>query len=225
MNVVRFILQTSGLAETLANKLNDALKEYGRVVWLVPGSSNVPTSTAAMNLIDEDLSAKLVIMQTDERFVPLNNPDNNWHQLQQAGFDTKQAEIYPVIQEDGLSLEQTVENYQTIVKEQFEEANYIIGQFGIGADGHIAGILPQSPAASAESLVAGYPTEKFTRITLTFEALKKVDLALAFVFGQEKFTALQNLQEGLKPTQDLPSKILMSIRHSIVYNDQIESGE
>lgn len=219
---MRLILQTSGLAETLANKLNDTLKEHERVVWLVPGGSNVPISVAAMKLVDEALSAKLIIMQTDERFVPTHDPDNNWHQLQLAGFEVKRAETYPIVQEDGLSFEQTVENYQKIVKEQFTKADYIIGQFGIGPDGHIAGILPQSPAASTQSLVSGYHTEKFTRVTLTFEALKSVDLALAFAYGQEKFAALHNLQAGLMPTQDLPAKILMSIRHSTVYNDQIE---
>ncbi|HET8690446.1 MAG TPA: 6-phosphogluconolactonase, partial [Candidatus Saccharimonadales bacterium] len=78
---MRFIKQTNLLAEVLAEAVETALKKYDRVVWLVSGGSNVPISVNAMKLIDDKLTAKLVIMQADERFVAIDSPDCNWHQL------------------------------------------------------------------------------------------------------------------------------------------------
>lgn len=211
------------LPETLAGVINQALAEHQQVVWLLPGGSNVPISVAAMRLVDEQLSSRLVLMQTDERFVALNSPDCNWHQLLQAGLEVKQAKAYPILADDATDLSQTVANYATTVQQQFEQAEAIIGQFGIGPDGHIAGILPGSPAVSDTALVAGYHTPQFTRVTLTPVALKRVTEALAFAFGDNKKTALQRLQDSSTPLDSLPSGILWQIPTSVVYNDQIEN--
>lgn len=217
-----FVKQITGPGKLLAAALNRALITHKRVIWLVPGGSNIPISVAAMNIINEKLSSKLVIMQTDERFVALESPDCNWHQLKLAGFDTKKAETYPALTENTGGLQQTASDYALTAQQQFERADYIFGQFGIGADGHIAGVLPNSVGVSSKALAVGYQTKEFGRITLTLEALKKVDRAMAFAYGATKASALQKVKDTKLTLNKLPSRVLWDIKVSTVYNDQIE---
>lgn len=219
---MQLVIQTTNLGETLANKLTMALQSHTRVVWLVPGGSNIPISIEAMGLLDEQLTNKLVIMQTDERFVDVTSPDCNWYQLQTGGFDTKQATTYPFLVA-GENRDQTVERYGHTVQSEFAQADYIIGQFGFGSDGHVAGIKPHSAASTTDALTAGYQAEDFNRITLTFAALRQLNEAVAFAHGDSKRPVLEQFVGDAPPLERFPAGILKQIDNSTVYNDQIET--
>lgn len=217
---MQFVTKTTGLAEVLAGAINDALGKHSRVIWLLPGGSNIPLCVQAMQLVAGELSAKLVLMQTDERYVPLASADCNWLQLQQAGLDVKQAQTFPMLVNDAEPLENVAQRYANTVKEQFAAADYIIGQFGIGADGHIAGIKPGSPAAHSKQLVAGYQAEDFKRLTLTFSAITELNEAYCFAFGSAKLPALQQLKANKQPLTALPAGVLQLLPTAKLYSDQ-----
>lgn len=221
---MQMVKQTTRLGETLASRLTEALQAHNRVVWLVPGGSNIPISIKAMALIDEELTKKLVIMQTDERFVPVDDPDCNWLQLRNGGFDTKYAVTFPFLV-GGESREQTVVRYSKTIQDEFASAEYILGQFGFGTDGHIAGIKPHSVASTSSQLVSGYQAEDFMRVTLTFEALRYLDEAITFGFGESKLPILTRLISGSPPLEGFPVGILNHIANSTLYNDQLDQPE
>jgi 6-phosphogluconolactonase len=176
-----------------------------------------------MQLIPEALSAKLHIMLTDERYGPVDHPDSNYRQLQEAGFEPKMARFIPVLQ-SGHDLEETTQRYAEVFDTESTEAGFIIAQFGVGPDSHIAGILPGSPAGTSEALAAGYKAETYTRMTLTFSALKRIDMAFACVYGESKRAALEKLRNKSEKLQTEPCQILRIIPESYVYNDVI-AGE
>ena len=221
---MQLVIQTTNLGETLADRLTTALQSYARVIWLVPGGSNIPISIEAMRLISEQLTSKLVVMQTDERFVDVNSPDCNWYQLQTGGFDTKQATTYPFLVA-GEDRDQTVARYGQTVESEFARADYIIGQFGFGTDGHIAGIKPHSTASTSSSLTSGYQAEDFNRVTLTFKALNQMNEAIAFAHGSSKRPILERFAGDAPPLEEFPAGILKVVGNSTVYNDQIETTE
>lgn len=221
---MRLVRETTGLGGTLAEQLTAALLAHNRVIWLVPGGSNIPISVEAMRLIEPELTRKLVIMQTDERFVPTTSDDCNWLQLARAGFDTKYASTYPILI-DGDNRDTTVTRYAAVVAREFAAADYIVGQFGVGPDGHIAGIKPHSPASTSTELVAGFQGEDFKRVTLTFSAISQLDAASAFVFGDNKRAVLEQLLADSPPLPEFPAGILQSIPLCTVFNDQIEESE
>lgn len=220
--VMQFIKQADQLPVVLADALTTALGAHERVVWLVPGGSNIPISVAAMQLIDDTMTSRLTIMQTDERFVPPDSADCNWHQLQTAGFDTKQATCYPMLANWPLSLDEAARHYANIIETQFAAADYLIGQFGIGADGHTAGIKPGSSAVAADALVVGYQAADFTRLTLTPPAIARLDAAYVFAYGDDKQVALHKLQRGDEPLTAVPAGALSRVPICKVYNDQVE---
>lgn len=206
--------------EALGNRLLKEIKAHQRVLWLVPGGSNITAAAEIMAGLPDELTERLAILLTDERYGLPGHKDSNYKQLHDAGFDRKQAVFMPVIVE-GLSLAETVQHYEELVGRALGHAEVVIGQFGIGADGHIAGILPRSPASTAGSLVSGYESPPYQRITLTFEALTQLDAAYAFVFGKDKQPALERLQTTALSLQEQPSQILKHLPEAYVYNDQL----
>lgn len=220
MQVLR---ETTDLGEKLADALISALQAHDRVIWLVPGGSNIAISVDAMRQLDDELTRKLVIMQTDERFVALDSDDCNWHQLSEAGFDTKHAATFPMLVE-GKTRDEVAELYNEAILREFIAADYIIGQFGVGPDGHIAGIKPNSPASTSDTLVCGYQAEDFERVTLTFPALQQVDEAFAFIFGEAKRPILEKLLGDIPSLAEFPAGVLRTTPISTIYNDQIEGN-
>lgn len=212
-----------GVAQ-VAERLTSALSPYKMVVWIVPGGSNIPLAVEVMKLIPSDASARLTILLTDERFGPVGHPDSNYLQLTQAGFMPKNARFVPVLSGDG-SLEHTTTQFAAIAQDVLQSADEVIAQFGMGADGHIAGILPYSDAAKSTEYAASYETETYTRVTLTFDALRHIDTAFAFVYGSEKHDALQKLRDRTVPLIEQPAQILKELTESYVYNDQIGENE
>lgn len=220
MELIRIPTMEEGI-DPLLNRLVEELEAGKKVLWLIPGGSNIPLSVKTMRQIPEDLTKNLTIYLTDERYVDVGHPDSNSKQLDDAGFDHKQARVTWVLSE-GLSLEETSEQYALSIGAAFEAAETVIAQMGMGADGHICGILPGTPAVASGALVVGYQTETFTRITLTPKALKQyVGAAYVYAFGEGKKEALSNLLIEL-PVTEQPAQVLKSLPEAYVYNDQLE---
>lgn len=206
-------------AQALLANLMQPLVEGQAVLWLVPGGSNIPIAATVMSQIPTGITAKLTIMLTDERYGAVGHPDSNALQLKQAGFNPRGATFLPVL--TGISLGETIRAYAQMAQTQFAAHRTIIGQFGIGADGHIAGILPGSPAATEQqSWACGYRAFNFTRVTLTFPALYRLSAAYAFAYGAAKHDALRHLITEELPLPVQPAQVLKSIPKAYLYTDQ-----
>jgi 6-phosphogluconolactonase/glucosamine-6-phosphate isomerase/deaminase len=219
---MHFILTSdweNGIAD-LTQRLQNELSGK-RVLWLVSGGSNVNGSVRIMGQIPSQLTGKLSVMLADERYGDVGHADSNWAQLLQAGFNPGKATVYPVLQ-DGLSFDSTIERFDKMANQALAENDLVIAQLGIGPDGHIAGILPDSAAAQeSDKLVSGYDGGQYKRLTLTFPALLKINASYTFAFGDAKHQALTNLQTGSLDLAKQPSQVLREIPEAYVYNDQL----
>lgn len=208
------------LADTIISHLNRG----ERVVWTLPGGSNVPISVSVLKKvrekIKEDALSNLVIMQVDERYGPVGHKDSNWTQLLALNFPVQNILTHPLLR--GLSLEETAKAYSKIVIEEFGKANYIVGQFGMGPDGHIAGLFPNSSGFLSAEAVCGYDHEgTFTRLSLTVPYLSKINEAFVFVFGESKRSAIIRLKKGNESVENLPASIFNLIDTVNFYSDQV----
>lgn len=220
---MRFILTAGwedGIAE-LTQCIARKLSGNKKVLWLLSGGSNIPASVEVMNNVPVDLSRNLSVSLIDERYGEEGHADSNWAKLIAAGFDVKQGTLLPVLT-NGLSFEQTLERFEKIISEGRSNNQTVVAQLGIGEDGHVAGILPDSPAALEKTdLVSGYQSQPFLRLTATFPALKKTDIVYAFAFGSNKHAALSDLQtKKISPVKQ-PVQILKQIPKVYIYNDQV----
>jgi 6-phosphogluconolactonase/glucosamine-6-phosphate isomerase/deaminase len=207
-------------AAKLSERLIRELQNGRKVLWLVCGGSSIVQEVAAMAQIPQELQSQLTLALTDERYGEFNHPDSNWRQLDEAGFQAGEATIIPTLVPN-LTLDETCEKYEHDIAAAFDNADVVIAQFGIGADGHIAGALPHSPAIASDKLVAGYDAGNFTRITLTPPALRRISVAFAFVYGDSKLEARQNLHDQDLSLDEQPAQILKQLPEAYVYNDQI----
>jgi 6-phosphogluconolactonase len=219
---MKYIL-TAGWDDGVADLTERLVRELAtgkRVLWLLSGGSNIPSSVQIMDNISADLSKNLSVSLIDERYGEPGHSESNWAQLIQAGFDGKQARLLPILQ-PGASFEQTIETYNQLIEKAFDANDVIIAQLGIGPDGHVAGILPNSAATTAKTLVTGYEAPPLTRLTLTFPALRQITAAYAFAFGKPKQQALVSLQAKALPPEQQPAQILNELPEAYMYSDQV----
>lgn len=222
-NYMRFMREPPEAAErAIAHALTASLTEGKRVVWLVCGGSNIVAEARIMATVREraaDVLARLTILPTDERYGRPGHPDSNYRQLSEAGFDPGPARWTDVLG-GNLPLGPTVDYYTELVADAWAVADVVIAQFGIGPDGHIAGILPSSPATRDDAAtIVGYDAPDFTRLTLTARQLVCVDHAFALAYGDSKRDALGRLRVHTEPFATLPSSLLYDIADASVYTD------
>lgn len=208
-------------AKQLSNQVGQSLDQGKKVLWLVSGGSNIPIAVEVMTALYSHSLENLTIMLSDERYGAIGHPDSNSQQLESAGFKPKGAAFIPVLINKPLSA--TTAHYTSVVAKELKQNQVIIGQLGIGADGHIAGILPNSPAADvSDALVIGYTAKDFGRITLTFPALRHLNSAFVFAYGADKQTTLAQLKDEEISIKTQPAQILKAIQQTYIYNDELE---
>ena len=201
-------------------RLEQELKAGKSVLWLVSGGSNITASVHLMQNLPDDTTAKLTIMAVDERYGSVGHSDSNESQLLAAGFDAKQATLIQILQPD-TSFKATAERFEIIARQAFSENEIIIAQLGMGADGHIAGILPHSDAVSSPEFVAAYVSGPYQRLTLTQHALKRLSAAYVLAFGADKQPALEQLTSKLVPYADQPAQLLKELPEAYVFSDMV----
>jgi 6-phosphogluconolactonase/glucosamine-6-phosphate isomerase/deaminase len=204
----------------LTARLTKELKGGKKVLWLIGGGSNIQASVEVMSKLPEELTKNLSIFMTDERYGEVGHVHSNSRQLTEAGLEPKDAVFVHMLQ-PGFSLDETQERYGKALEAAVEHADIVIAQSGIGPDGHIAGILPHTSAAKASGWVTGYEASPYTRMTMTFDALRRIDAAYYMAFGDDKKEALQRLRDEEVSLDDQPAQILKEIPEAYVYNDQI----
>ena len=209
----------SQVASSIASKISQRL-DTGPVTWFVSGGSNVALQAHTMELLKlhpklSDLTALLI----DERFGIVGHPDSNWKQLSDAGFMTSGPTYIAPFTERTPTLMHAVQRYEGIIDDALNGASFCFAQLGMGDDGHVSGILPDSTAATAaDSYVFGYEQAPYQRLTTTFRALQDLDEIVMVAYGQSKWPQLAKLTESIdKVTQ--PVQILKEIPTVTIYTD------
>lgn len=217
-----FIKSTPAQAiSTLADRLNDRLSDGAKVVWLVSGGSNIKLSVEVLAKLKKLGPDNLKILLSDERYGDFGHKDSNLFQLRQAGLDLPDGMIYGPITKHKLPFKEAVDNYEAVFTQAMDWADYSVGQFGIGADGHTAGILPNSPAARSLRLVIGYEAQDYQRITMTAKAIKLLNVAYALAFGTSKTEPLEKLRDQNLSVEDQPAQIFKQLTEAYIINDII----
>lgn len=210
------------IEQAIATRIDTGLAQGRHVLWLTSGGSNVGLQVEIMRRLHTtipDRLERLSILPLDERYGPPGHADSNVQQLRAAGFEPGAARWLDILAAD-LPLPATVERYTEAARSAFAEADLIVGQFGMGTDGHVAGILPDSPACTDDAAtVIGYDWSDYTRLTLSIDMLKKVQVAYVAAFGESKRPAIERLGHNDEPAEKLPAKILYDIAEAYVYTD------
>jgi 6-phosphogluconolactonase/glucosamine-6-phosphate isomerase/deaminase len=205
-------------ANYLADAINTNLSSGLKVLWLVSGGSAASVAVETLKLIDKNYLQNLSVGQVDERFGPPGHKDSNWQQLLNAGFQAAGLRCLPILA--GKDFDQTAKDAEILIEKELVAAEYRVGLFGIGPDGHTAGILPLSAAVDSQLLLSAYIAPDFERLTLTARAIAALDLAVAYATGEPKREALLKLQRDLS-VREQPAQALKLAKQTVIFNDQI----
>lgn len=204
-------------AAYLAEGISEQLKQDQAVLWLVPGGSSIKVAVRARELLgDTDLS-RLHVGLTDERYGPPKHDDSNWQQLMDSGFDTFGLNSYPALSQD-TPIQQAASAYSEQMQSLLADTDYAVGLFGIGADGHTAGLLPGNPLMDADELYGQYCALDFDRISATPKLIEHLDLAMVYATGQNKWPALETLLSN-DAEDSMPAQILNRAVKLKVFSD------
>jgi 6-phosphogluconolactonase/glucosamine-6-phosphate isomerase/deaminase len=156
---------------------------------------------------------------TDERFGKSGHADSIWRQLVEKGFDTSICNPMPILVGKGSGeppdLEETVRRYDAFLSDAAQRHSegkiYIACLLALGDDGHVAGILPESPPSlmlgNGARFAAGYRSALFPRVTVTPSFFPSIDYAATWVSGLDALPALELLSETLPPDRN-PAQLL-----------------
>lgn len=215
MQIIRASRQVA--FESIKSNLDNLLTK-GSVLLLLSGGSNLKGEAELINSMDNIGALTITLM--DERFGTPGHHYSNWRGLCDAGLILDKLNTIEVL--DGEEFEITVKKFNRKLEAAFKESDYIVGIFGMGADGHTSGILPASPALDAKELVTGYNGIDFPRITTTPIAFTKVDFAYLLAYGDNKQDQVNRLAHEQVNIANQPAQALKKCKSLTIYSDEIK---
>lgn len=222
---MRYITTNNPVADAaahVAESLKQHLSRGERVLWLLSGGSGIAVGVAASQQLGDTSLANLHVTMTDERYGPVGHPDENWQQLLSAGFAVPGAKLYRPLK--GADRATTTTAFDGWLKTQFAQADYRIAIFGLGSDGHTAGIKPDTSAVSASGYATSFDGEDFERITITFQAINRLDEAVIQASGTDKAPIIYRLRHDRPSLSDTPASILHKVPLSTLYTNNKEEN-
>jgi len=212
---------TDDVATYLAETLRTHLANNEHVLWLVSGGSAIATAVSTATALRQFDVSRLSISLVDERYGPIGHSSENWQQLLKAGFSLPTAQLYRPL--TGQSRSETTKAFNTWLEAHITNANYSIGLFGIGTDGHTAGIKPGTSSVDAPLWAIDFNGEDFERITITPWAIEQLDEVVLQAIGQEKSKVVGQLLHENLTLSEQPAQVLKMVKKSTLFTDYKEN--
>jgi 6-phosphogluconolactonase len=208
---------SSALAEVAAHavgqRLAQGVRERGRAVLVATGGRSPGPVYDRLGAAPVDW-ARVVVTLSDERFVPPDAPESNARLLRERLFQGPPARAaFVPLWRDLASPEDAAREAEPAIRAM---APFDVMLLGMGEDGHVASLIPGSPALAAgmdlrgERLVMGVPAgtgaPPLARITLTLPALLQARVILLLIAGDTKRAVIDAALAGA----DLPVRALLT---------------
>jgi len=214
------IIRVASIEEGIAKASQFLYKNVDRQTALFLSGGSSPKPLYEYLAHDARVQAATVAL-IDERYGAVMHESSNERMIKETNFFSycnKTAIPVKTVLHNDISLEETADRYDLVVREILFHLPKSVAILGLGEDGHIAGLAPsrkdfENPLfeKNAESLLVGSFDDhgKFgQRITMTFTALSMVDHFLVWVMGENKRQALEEIYNHKKES-DIPGRFFM----------------
>ena len=204
---------SSCLSNLIINEINKS-KKNSFTIGLSGGSTPKITYSLLKNDI-QDLS-KIIFWTVDERWVPRDDEYSNQKMLNSIFADST-AKILEV-EYSGLSAERDANIYASKLENNITNFDTVI--LGVGEDGHIASLFPDTVAVNdTENFYVSNEVNILSkwRVTATFKLLKEVDNVYLLVTGNNKKEILKSIMNNGNTSAN---KLINERKKTILITDQ-----
>jgi 6-phosphogluconolactonase len=169
---------------------------------------------------------KTHIFMVDERFVPYESDENNYHLIHRTllrPINIPAKNIHPIVTSEpspGASAERYERDILNFCKTAgINDFRLDLILLGVGEDGHTASLFPGSPAVKEIDRLAievSPPDKiKYERISLTFPAINNADNVIFFVTGSNKAVVMKDAIE--REESPLPAAMVKPVKGKLVF--------
>ena len=173
----------------------EGLANQERINVGLPGGRSIVPLLKEMSNTNQEILSKCYFYLVDERAEGDKNEqtlrDNFLDEALSSGKIKQEQLIFPKFEGD---VSTDLKNYADTVPEKFD-----ILVFGVGEDGHVAAMYPNSPLLNSEDLVVymdDSPKPPPKRYSMTFKAFNKDAIVILLFFGDGKRDAFKSFVEG-----------------------------
>lgn len=197
-----------------AEKLSDALSHPVKTLLLLSGGSSLAVAKAGLAKVSSDQKKLITIAQIDERFGKPGHKDSNWNGVEDAvgGFNGYAGAVN--VLQGSETIEEDAAYYNAMLKDLLKKNVLVVGLYGVGADGHIAGILPGDLGEFLKytdgRLVVNFKGSDFPRITTTSALMRRLDEAVVYACGPKKEKAIMDLKKDI-PANEHPAQLIKKV--------------
>jgi 6-phosphogluconolactonase len=203
--------------------ISSALKENEgkKILYLLSGGSSAYIGVQALALVEESKRKNIVVALVDERFVPYDSPDSNAKLLKDLGILNYASNFIEILAGDSVTDRTLVaQRYQQKLLDAQADVDLVIAVLGVGSDNHTAGILPGINFDNNSVAVVDYSSEKFERISISPSFFDSIDILFAYIEGEEKEAAVNELQV-IHDSVDYPAQLIKKAKqYEILYNKE-----
>jgi len=165
----------------------------------------------------------LFIFWGDERCVPLNSPQSNYHMVQQALLEdvpVPKNQIFPMNCVTNPDI--AAESYEKQIRQFFagRKPQFDLIFLGLGENGHTASLFPFSPVLTEENkwvVLVYLPEQNMYRLTMAPSLLNQGKKIVFIVAGSEKAQVLSKILYGPSNPQKLPAQLIKSIHGETIW--------
>ena len=228
-------LLAKAVAAAAITGLVDAIAATGRAHLVLTGGgigTKVLVELAAAPARDAVDWTRVDFWWGDERFVPVGDPDRNETGARAALLDhisVDPARVHTINGPDGpdgddpeAAAARYAAELATAAADGALVPAFDILMLGIGPEGHVASIFPESPAAYAGGQVVSVrnsPKPPPTRISLTFGAIQAAREVWILASGAEKAEAVARALAG-EPEDKLPAAGARGTERTLFFLDE-----
>ncbi|HSX11672.1 MAG TPA: 6-phosphogluconolactonase [Chlamydiales bacterium] len=204
-----------------------AIQHRGRFAVALSGGSTPKAIYQSLALTAKLDWSKVWLFWSDERGVPPNHPDSNYHMAMESGFGKlpiPQAQIFRMHAES--DIERSAKDYEERIRRNLDKHLFDLVMLGLGEDGHTASLFPNTAALSVtERLVAAnyLPEKKTWRMTLTFPCINGSNAAAIYALGSAKHLIVPKVLDAAIDSP-FPASRIGTPEHAALYILDTESA-
>ena len=212
-------------AQELTNDILKHVDQVSSVLLFLSGGSAIEQEVAMLKSFSQSQKERITLSMVDERAVPYESVDSNWGSILQLYPEIEDEFDYITINPEKDPGEAAIE-LSTELNTVIVNFDQVIGIYGVGEDGHTAGMQPMDEDEFTERFLQPhvyacyYEGQDFPRVTTTNAVIKKLDHCLVYAVGKGKKSVLEDLQDEV-PAHEMPSQLLKNAKKLTVYTDQI----